>query len=45
MNAPAGYEIRVLLDDGTWRTFHQGSPPSWRPGARVRIVKGHLRPA
>jgi outer membrane lipoprotein SlyB len=39
------YEIRVRLDDGTLRTFHQSAPPSWRTGERVRIVKGHLRRA
>jgi outer membrane lipoprotein SlyB len=45
MHAATSYEIRVRLDDGTLRTFHQASPPSWRTGKRVRIVKGHLRPA
>ena len=39
------YEIRVRLDDGTLRTFHQHSVPQWRTGERVRIVKGSLRAA
>ena len=39
------YEIRVRLDDGTLRTFHQHSAPQWRTGDRVRIVKGSLRTA
>jgi outer membrane lipoprotein SlyB len=45
MKATHSYEIRVRLDDGTLRTFHQSNPPAWRTGERVRIVKGHLRPA
>jgi outer membrane lipoprotein SlyB len=45
MRAAHSYEIRVRLDDGTLRTFHQSAAPSWRTGERVRIVKGRLRPA
>lgn len=45
MNATTSYEIRVRLDDGTLRTFHQHSAPRWRSGDRVRIVKGALRAA
>jgi outer membrane lipoprotein SlyB len=45
MHAVHSYEIRVRLDDGTLRTFHQSSAPGWHTGERVRIVKGHLRPA
>lgn len=45
MKATTSYEIRVRLDDGTLRTFHQSSQPQWRNGDRVRIVKGHLRSA
>jgi outer membrane lipoprotein SlyB len=45
MNANHSYEIRVRLDDGTLRTFHQRSVPQWRSGDRVRIVKGSLRAA
>ena len=45
MKATTSYEIRVRLDDGTLRTFHQNSEPQWRSGDRVRIVKGHLRAA
>jgi outer membrane lipoprotein SlyB len=43
MKATTSYEIRVRLDDGTLRTFRQSSPPAWRSGDRVRIVKGKLR--
>jgi outer membrane lipoprotein SlyB len=45
MKASTSYEIRVRLDDGTLRTFHQQSAPQWRTGDRVRIVKGSLRAA
>jgi outer membrane lipoprotein SlyB len=45
MKANHSYEIRVRLDDGTLRTFHQQSVPQWRTGDRVRIVKGSLRTA
>jgi outer membrane lipoprotein SlyB len=45
MKASTSYEIRVRLDDGTLRTFHQQSAPRWRSGDRVRIVKGSLRAA
>jgi outer membrane lipoprotein SlyB len=45
MHAYHSYEIRVRLDDGTLRTFHQRSVPQWRTGDRVRIVKGTLRTA
>jgi outer membrane lipoprotein SlyB len=45
MKATTSYEIRVRLDDGTLRTFHQSSAPRWRNGDRVRVVKGALRAA
>jgi outer membrane lipoprotein SlyB len=45
MKANHSYEIRVRLDDGTLRTFHQQSVPQWRTGDRVRVVKGSLRSA
>jgi outer membrane lipoprotein SlyB len=45
MRASHSYEIRVRLDDGTLRTFHQSSPPAWHTGERVRIVKGRLHHA
>jgi outer membrane lipoprotein SlyB len=45
MKATTSYEIRVRLDDGSLRTFHQRSAPQWRNGDRVRVVKGSLRAA
>lgn len=43
MHANHSYEIRVRLDTGKYRTFHQQNAPAWRDGDRVRIVKGSLR--
>ncbi|MDB5917815.1 MAG: hypothetical protein JWR40_2049 [Massilia sp.] len=43
MKATHSYEIRVRLDDGSHRTFHQQNAPGWRQGDRVRVVKGALR--
>jgi outer membrane lipoprotein SlyB len=42
MKATKSYEIRVRLDDGTARTFHQQSAPRWHDGDRVKIVNGAL---
>jgi outer membrane lipoprotein SlyB len=42
MKATTSYEIRVRMDDGSARTFHQQRAPGWRQGARVRVVKGVL---
>lgn len=45
MKAVKSYEIRVRMDDGSVRVFHQRSAPRWRYGARVRIVNGALHDA
>ncbi|ATQ78218.1 hypothetical protein CR152_29690 [Massilia violaceinigra] len=45
MKATRSYEIRVRLDDGGARTFHQQSAAGWRAGDRVKIVNGTLRSA
>ena len=42
MKATRSYEIKVRLDDGTARTFHQHNAPGWATGDRVRIVNGSL---
>lgn len=42
MKANKSYEIKVRLDDGSSRTFHQQSAPGWRSGDRVKIVNGSL---
>ena len=38
------FEIGVHFDDGTARTFHQETMPSWKAGDRVRLVNGALTP-
>jgi outer membrane lipoprotein SlyB len=43
VKATTSYEIRVRLDNGKYRTFHQNAEPGWREGDRVRIVNGGLR--
>ena len=45
MKATTSYEIKVRLDDGSARTFHQNSEPRWAAGDRVKVVKGALRSA
>lgn len=42
MKANHSYEIRVRMDNGKYRTFHQSSP-GWHQGDRVRVVNGGLR--
>ncbi|NHZ61646.1 glycine zipper 2TM domain-containing protein [Massilia genomosp. 1] len=44
LKATRSYEIRVRLDDGGARTFHQQSAAGWRTGDRVKVVNGTLRP-
>ena len=36
------FEIGVRFDDGSSRSFHQDSHPSWKQGSRVRLVNGAL---
>ena len=43
MKANHSYEIRVRMDDGSIRTFHQQSAPGWSSGSRVKVVNGSLR--
>ncbi|NHZ42006.1 glycine zipper 2TM domain-containing protein [Massilia aquatica] len=45
LKATRSYEIRVRLDDGGARTFHQQSAAGWRTGDRVKVVNGTLRSA
>jgi outer membrane lipoprotein SlyB len=42
LKASKSYEIKVRLDDGSARTFHQPNAPRWNTGDRVKIVKGAL---
>lgn len=43
IKATRSYNITVRLDNGHTRSFHQSTPPRWRSGDHVRIVKGALR--
>lgn len=43
MRAETSYDVRVRMDDGTWRTINQTQPAS--VGARVSVEDGMLRPA
>ena len=38
------FEIGVLFDNGTSRSFQQDSHPSWHQGSRVKLVNGALTP-
>lgn len=38
------YEIGVRFDDGRTSVITQETPPSWRPGDKVRIVNGAIQP-
>ncbi len=42
MKATTSYEIRVRMDNGHYRSFHQNSAPRWAAGDRVRVVNGSL---
>ena len=38
------FEIAVKFDDGSTRSFHQDTHPSWAAGSRVKLVNGALTP-
>jgi outer membrane lipoprotein SlyB len=38
------FEIGVKFDDGSTRTYHQDTHPSWVAGSRVKLVNGALTP-
>jgi len=37
------YQIVVRYEDGTQGLFTQDTPPSWRPGDKVKIIDGAIR--
>lgn len=37
------YQITVRYEDGTKGLFTQDTPPSWRPGDKVKIIDGAIR--
>ena len=43
MKTTTTWDIVVRMDNGSKRTLHQSSQPSWRSGDAVRVVKGQLR--
>lgn len=42
IKANHSFEIRVRMDDGSTRTFHQQNAPGWSAGSRVKVVNGSL---
>lgn len=38
------YEVEVRLQDGSTRIIREASLPAWKPGDRVRVVMGRVRP-
>jgi len=42
-NKTKEYQIFVRYEDGSRGLFTQGTPPSWRPGDKVKIVDGVIR--
>jgi len=43
VNKTKEYQIFVRYEDGSRGLFTQGTPPSWRPGDKVKIVDGAIR--
>ena len=38
------YEVSVRMDDGSIRAVRGARMPDWRPGERVKVVKGQVEP-
>jgi outer membrane lipoprotein SlyB len=46
VNQRVGYQIRVRMEDGTLRTFHEAAQPSYTIGQKVRVgERGIIAPA
>ena len=43
-NTTSHYEVTVRFDDNTTQRLTLNEAPAWRPGDRVRVVGGALRP-
>jgi hypothetical protein len=39
------YEITVRFDDGSRRILTELNPPKWKPGDRVMVINGEIRPS
>lgn len=37
------FEVGVMFDDGSSKSFHMESHPSWKQGSRVKLVNGALQ--
>ncbi len=38
------YETSVIHDDGTVRVLRAAGAPQWKPGDRVKVIKGRVEP-
>ncbi len=38
------YEVEVRLGDGSVRVFREGKVPVWKPGDRVKVTMGQIKP-
>jgi outer membrane lipoprotein SlyB len=41
---PKIYETTVLLDDGSVRVLREAGLPPWKPGDRVKVMRGRIEP-
>ena len=39
------YETSVVHDDGSMRVLRETRAPQWKPGDRVKVIKGQVEPA
>lgn len=44
MKTTKSYEITVRLEDGSTRVLSESNPPAWRPGDKVKVIDGQIRP-
>jgi outer membrane lipoprotein SlyB len=42
MKKTVRYQVRVRMNDGTYRTLYQSSAPAFAVGEKVKVVNGHL---
>ncbi|HXF68095.1 MAG TPA: glycine zipper 2TM domain-containing protein [Burkholderiales bacterium] len=42
MNRAVRYQVRVRMNDGTYRTFYEAAPPAWSVGQRVRVTESGI---
>jgi len=39
---PRIYEVAVRMEDGSVRALREPLPPEWKPGDRVRLIRGRI---